>query len=227
MPIEQLVMDPIGFLRELLWFLPAVLLALTLHECAHGLVAYWCGDRTAKMMGRLSANPLRHIDPVGMFMMIFAGIGWAKPVPVNPYNFRHGRRDDFLVSIAGVTVNLILFLLSLFGFYAIQVLWANPNGAFYDYLLQFTWTFATLNLSLALFNLLPIPPLDGYHVLNDLLLKRPLFADARAMQIGQGILIIAAITGLLNRILSVGLNFVLNHASDLIFTIFQWLGWIR
>lgn len=225
MPIEQLIWDPIGFIQELLWYLPAVLLALTMHECAHGLVAYWCGDRTAKMMGRLSVNPIQHIDPVGMLMMIFAGIGWAKPVPVNPYNFRHGRRDDFFVSIAGITVNFILFVIFLFVYYAMYV-FGEAGGAVYEYMIRFAWTFSTLNLSLALFNLLPIPPLDGYHVLNDLVLKRPLFADVRAMQIGQGILIVAAITGILSRILSVGLNFVLNHTVDLVFFVFQGLGWI-
>ena len=91
---------------------------------------------------------------------------------------------------------------------------------------QFAWTFASLNISLALFNLLPIPPLDGYHVLNDLVLKRPLFADVRATQIGQGILIVASLTGILSRILSVALNFVLNHTIDLIFAVFRGLGWV-
>lgn len=225
MPIEQLIWDPIGFIQELLWYLPAVLLALTLHECGHGLVACWCGDRTAKMMGRLSVNPLRHIDPIGFLMMIFVGIGWAKPVPVNPYNFRHGRRDDFLVSIAGVTVNFILYLIFMFVYCAMYV-FGGTGGVVFDYMYQFAWTFASLNISLALFNLLPIPPLDGYHVLNDLVLKRPLFADVRATQIGQGILIVASLTGILSRILSVALNFVLNHTIDWIFAVFRGLGWV-
>ena len=160
MPIEQLIWDPIGFIQELLWYLPAVLLALTLHECGHGLAACWCGDRTAKMMGRLSVNPLRHIDPIGFLMMIFVGIGWAKPVPVNPYNFRHGRRDDFLVSIAGVTVNFLLYLIFMFVYCAMYV-FGGTGGVVFDYMYQFAWTFASLNISLALFNLLPIPPLDG------------------------------------------------------------------
>lgn len=225
MPIEQLIWDPIGFIQELLWYLPAVLLALTLHECGHGLAACWCGDRAAKMMGRLSVNPLRHIDPIGFLMMIFVGIGWAKPVPVNPYNFRHGRRDDFLVSIAGVTVNFLLYLIFMFVYCAMYV-FGGTGGVVFDYMYQFAWTFASLNISLALFNLLPIPPLDGYHVLNDLVLKRPLFADARATQIGQGILIVASLTGLLSRILGVMLNFVLNHTIDLIFAVFRGLGWV-
>ena len=122
-------------------------------------------------------------------------------------------------------MNFILYLIFMFVYCAMYV-FGGTGGVVFDYMYQFAWTFASLNISLALFNLLPIPPLDGYHVLNDLVLKRPLFADVRATQIGQGILIVASLTGILSRILSVALNFVLNHTIDWIFAVFRGLGWV-
>ena len=107
---SQLQADPTGTIIMLLYRIPAVLIALTLHELAHGYVALRCGDPTAQMMGRLSFNPLRHLDPIGAVFMLLFGFGWARPVPVNPRNFKRFRLDDFLVSIAGITVNLLLFL---------------------------------------------------------------------------------------------------------------------
>ena len=101
-----------GFLLFMLYRAPAVLLALTFHEVAHGYVALRCGDPTAKLMHRLSLNPIKHMDPIGTASMFLLGFGWAKPVPVNPNNFKRGRRDDLLVSLAGVTTNFILFLIS-------------------------------------------------------------------------------------------------------------------
>jgi Zn-dependent protease len=94
----------------MLYRAPAVLLALTMHELAHGYIALKCGDTTARDRGRLTLNPLKHLDLVGTLSMFILSIGWAKPVPVNPLNFRNGRRDDLKVSLAGVTTNFILFL---------------------------------------------------------------------------------------------------------------------
>ena len=105
--------DPVGFLIYLAYFAASILLTLMLHEIAHGYVAWRCGDPTAKMLGRLSMDPRKHLDPMGTLFLVFFGFGWAKPVPVNPRNFDDYRRDDFLVSIAGITVNITVFLLSL------------------------------------------------------------------------------------------------------------------
>ena len=109
----DLFSNPLDTLLSLLISLPGVFLALSAHEAAHGWVAYKCGDPTAKMMGRITLNPLRHLDPIGFLCMLFAGFGWAKPVPVNPNNYRNYRKDDLKVSLAGITANLILFV---FGF---------------------------------------------------------------------------------------------------------------
>ena len=109
--LEWLQQDPWGFLQFMLYRAPAVLLALTLHELAHGYVALRCGDTTARDHGRLTLNPAKHLDPIGTISMFLMGVGWAKPVPVNPANYRNGRWDDLKVSLAGVTTNFFLFLL--------------------------------------------------------------------------------------------------------------------
>ena len=104
--------DPWAFLQFMLYRAPAVLLAISLHELAHGYAALKSGDPTARNMGRLSLNPLHHLDMIGTISMFLFGIGWAKPVPVNPNYFRRGRRDDLMVSMAGVASNFALFLLA-------------------------------------------------------------------------------------------------------------------
>ena len=109
--ISSLQADPLGTVLEYVFLGVCILLSLILHECAHGYVALKCGDPTAWMMGRLSLNPAKHLDPIGTLCMVFLRVGWAKPVPVNPRNFRHYRRDYILVSIAGIAVNFLLFLI--------------------------------------------------------------------------------------------------------------------
>lgn len=192
--------DPLGGTIDLISYAAAILIALILHEWAHGFVAYRCGDPTAKMMGRLSLNPAHHLDPVGTVCMVLFGIGWAKPVPVNPRNFRNYRRDDFLVSIAGIAMNLSLFLLSTALLVAMEshVRYSEPVW----YIYQFVYLLSSINLSLAIFNLLPIPPLDGYHLVNDTLLKGRLQLDRQQFQIMQVILIVICLSGVLTNLLS-------------------------
>ena len=108
--VEQLKVNPVGFLIYMCYYVFVILFSLILHECAHGWMALRCGDPTAKMLGRLSLNPVRHLDPIGTVCMFLLGFGWAKPVPVNPRNFENYRRDDFLVSIAGIAINLTIFI---------------------------------------------------------------------------------------------------------------------
>lgn len=149
--------------QDMALMLPGIILGLTFHEYAHGMVAYRLGDRTAYDMGRLTVNPLAHIDPVGFILLFLAGFGWAKPVPVNPVNFRGDmRRGMLLVSLAGPGTNLLLALASavVLGF---SVLWRVP------YLDAIIYYMVQINVVLALFNLLPIPPLDGSKVLAGLL----------------------------------------------------------
>ena len=245
-----------------------ILMSLILHECAHGWMALHCGDPTAKYMGRLSLNPLKHLHPIGTLCMLFAGFGWAKPVPVNPRNFQNYRRDDFLVSIAGIVTNLTLFLIcSLLAVVLNMALWndeflpilqrveginADPaemvnifsrdydalshfvvkyptfNGDFIRftngnamglgdfanaewllYVQRFLLMMAQVNLTLALFNLLPIPPLDGFHVLNDTILGGRLQLNQQAFQAAQLVLIVLMLsTDIVSMILSAGTELI-------------------
>ena len=143
---------------------------MVLHELAHGYVALWNGDPTAKVNGRLTLNPLAHFDLVGFVMLIVVGFGYAKPVPVNPYNFKHPKRGLFTVAIAGVTVNLILAFISC-GFVLPMLSLATKFsgsvwGSIFSGVSAFFEIMALLNLNLIFFNLLPIHPLDGFRVVE-------------------------------------------------------------
>ena len=146
-------------------FLIAVTIALVMHEWAHAFAAYKCGDPTAKLLGRMSINPAKHVEPTGLLMFLLAGIGWAKPVPVNPFNFRNYRKGNFWVSTAGVITNLIIGFVASFFFAMIYHLAPNPNLALWGLGMFFMFLMA-INLSLMIFNLIPIYPLDGFNVLR-------------------------------------------------------------
>ncbi|MEH7111042.1 site-2 protease family protein [Neobacillus niacini] len=142
-----------------------LMIAFTFHEFAHAFVAYKFGDMTAQKQGRLTLNPLKHLDPFGTILIFIAGFGWARPVPVNRFFFKKPRLAGVLVSVAGPFSNLVLALLGFLAGYGLAQtgLAANLTG-FYDFLDIFNW----LNLVLFVFNLLPFPPLDGYRILEDL-----------------------------------------------------------
>ena len=158
---------------ELILSAMAALIALTLHEYAHGYAAYKLGDNTAKAMGRLSLNPLDHIDPIGALCMIIFHFGWAKPVPINPLNFENPKKGFAISAMAGPLTNLVLGFFTTF----IYVLCANTfkvsNIAFINSLekniLLFLVYFFSINIGLAIFNLIPVPPFDGSRILNVIL----------------------------------------------------------
>jgi len=156
--------------RELMLRLPMVLFALTIHEFMHAWVALKCGDDTALRAGRITLNPLVHLDPLGTICLIFGPIGWAKPVPVNRANFNYetARRDDILVSGAGIAANFTLgvvcaLVLRFFGSWVYAISEVGPT------VVSLIYAGALVNFALAVFNLLPIPPLDGSHILEQLL----------------------------------------------------------
>ncbi len=146
--------------RDLLLSIPAILFGLTVHEYAHAYVANKLGDPTAKFFGRLTFNPLKHLDPIGLFSAFLFRIGWAKPVPIDPANFRNPKRDTLFVSLAGPLSNLLVAFLS--GILA-RIISSPP---FFFQLLSF---FLFYNLIFAFFNLIPIPPLDGSKILSYIL----------------------------------------------------------
>ncbi len=200
---EWMTTDPGTFFPFIIFRMVAVLTAITFHEVAHGYIAYRCGDPTAKMLGRLSLNPVKHLDPIGTISLLVLGFGWAKPVPVNPRNFSNFRRDDFLVSIAGVVTNLTLFIVATALMVAIRK-WTGSVAV--GYLYDFLDMFATINLGLGVFNLLPIPPLDGFHLLNDTLLHGRLRLTPQFFHTSQIILILLVASGSLNGILITVMN---------------------
>ena len=246
--LSTLFSEPLAFFDQAIYRVLAVLVGLCCHEWGHAYVAYRCGDDTAKRAGRLSLNPLRHLDPVGTLLMFFVGFGYAKPVPVNPWNYRGDRRKaDLAVSLAGITINIILFVLftvltaacsaamwyplvisevglSTVISYRYNAIWAMISGSgmeiFGDLIARpmlvplvrlFAYT-ALVNLNLAVFNLIPLPPLDGYHVFNDIVFKGKIRLSGQAFRIGMLIVLILSAQGVLGRIISA----VVYPAQDLL-----------
>ncbi len=150
-------------LTMILLSLPGILLGLTLHEFSHGYAAYLLGDPTAKMMGRLTLNPLKHLDLMGTVLIIFTRIGWAKPVPVNPANFRHPARDMALTSLAGPLSNLLLAGILGLAFRVLHPFLASASW-WINMMAPMLVIAVIINIILAFFNLLPIPPLDGFAI---------------------------------------------------------------
>ncbi len=150
------------------------MIVITLHEFAHAFVAYKCGDPTPKMAGRLSVNPVKHFDLVGIFAFAVVGFGWAKPVPVNPYNFKNQKWGSFFTSIAGIAINLLFAFL----FYPImqlvfRYLLAKTAGTYMFLFLFYSLTYLyTYSLSFSIFNLLPFYPLDGFRMVDSLQRRR-------------------------------------------------------
>lgn len=144
--------------------IPALLIGLTFHEAAHAYMAYRCGDPTARNLGRMSLDPLRHLDLVGSLSLLLLGFGWAKPVPINPRNFRNPRRDEIYVSLAGILTNIVLAFI--FTGILVGVSKLDMSLKAVEIVYTIVLYTALINVVLAIFNLLPIPPLDGYHVLK-------------------------------------------------------------
>ncbi len=149
----------------------AVLFVFVPHEFAHAFVAYKCGDPTAKMQGRLTLNPVKHVDPAGFVLCILTGFGWAKPVPIYPYNFRHYRKGLFLTAIAGVVTNYIIAFIAypiflLLALYAVPAVTVGVQAV--EFFEEVFYLIFAYSLSVFVFNLLPLYPLDGFRVVESL-----------------------------------------------------------
>jgi Zn-dependent protease len=191
--IDEFLRDPAGAMQLLLLMIPGLLVAVTIHEVAHGWVADRLGDPTARLAGRLTLNPLPHIDPFGALAFIVAGFGWARPVPVNARNLRRPVRDMACVAAAGPLSNFLMAFVGLVLTALVTQLVSNPflarplGGMFY--------TVYTFNLGLAIFNLIPLPPLDGGHFLPYFFPRRSWPLLARVEQYGPLILLLLVFSG--------------------------------
>lgn len=192
--------DLSGYLLQVLYSLPAILVALSFHEWAHAYAAFRLGDSTARNLGRMTVNPLAHVDPIGFVMLLVVRFGWAKPVPINTRNFAHPRRDELIVSLAGVAANLVLAFLFTGVWCALLVLGVQNEIA--DNMLQYCFV---INISLLVFNLIPVPPLDGYHVLQCLFMRKTgykpfLFLEKYGFVLLIGILLLNSRIGFLSTV---------------------------
>lgn len=213
-------MDLIGLLLRI----PIVLIALSVHECAHGYIAYKMGDTTAKSFGRLTLNPIKHLDLFGTVCMFLFGFGWAKPVPINARRFDNPKKGMALTALAGPVSNVILSFLGLILYGIAYVLAVKFPDVFYgssfavnfyNVLVTFLMMFHTMNLSLAIFNLFPIPPLDGSRLALAVLPDKLYFGLMKYEQIIQIVLMLALFSGLLD----VPLNFIIGAVSSGMFKI--------
>lgn len=189
--LNLLIRDPATFL---LLAIP-LLYSIIIHELAHGWVAYRMGDPTAKLLGRLSLNPLKHLDPVGTLMLFIFGFGWAKPVPINLSYVRNMRKGLILVSSAGILANMALAFLT---FLLSGFLSPSPSGS----LRLLLYYLAQINIILAAFNLIPIPPLDGSKILMGFLPDRYQYALSRLEPYGFFIIIGLLYIGALNPVIA-------------------------
>jgi len=153
--------------------IPAILIALTFHELSHGITAKFLGDDTAEKNGRLTLNPLSHIDVIGALMLFFGPFGWAKPVPVNPMNFKNPKKDMAIVAVAGPLANILIAALT--GF----IIKTDISGWLWNFAIYFFY----INIGLAVFNLLPIYPLDGSRILVAFLNRRQVSIYLKSMRV--------------------------------------------
>ena len=187
-------------LDVLIILLPSLVFSLCFHEFSHGYIAYRLGDHTAARNGRLTLNPLAHLDPIGSLMILFVGFGWAKPVPVNPYNLSNPRRDMMIVAAAGPLSNLLLAFIGGIIFRIITNTSLIINISNSDIIIQLTYYFIYINIALAVFNLIPIPPLDGSQIFSTIIGKSNpqlvTYLNSYGPQVLFGLIIMGYLTGI-------------------------------
>ena len=207
--------NPTEWLMDKLLLLPGIVIGLSFHEFGHAVVAYKLGDNTPKLQGRVTLNPMAHIDWMGLAALFFCGFGWGQPVQINPFNFKHRRRDELLVALAGVVMNLLLAVV--FTIIAKIFIVAAGNTAFINSTLatgiwQIILYALQINLVLMIFNLIPCPPLDGFNIIANIVGFGGSETYWRIYRYGSWILVLIIITGVTGMVISPCVQFLMNIA---------------
>lgn len=210
--------DPMAWLMDILMLLPAIIIGLSFHEYAHAAVAYKMGDLTPKMQGRVTINPMAHIDWIGFAALIFCGFGWGVPVQINPANFRNRRKGELLVSLAGVAMNLLIAVIfAIVAKILVMTLgYSFLSGSFGNILWIMVINIIHINLVLMIFNLIPCPPLDGFSVVTEIFNIKHTELYWTLYRYGDWILIGLIIFGVTGRIISPCVDFFFNLLQQFI-----------
>ena len=209
--------DPKAWFLSTVMLLPGIIIGIAFHEYGHALVASKLGDPTPRLQGRLTINPIAHLEPFGFIALIFCGFGWGKPVEIDPAYFRNRRRDELLVSVAGVVMNLILAIVFTIVFKIVlstagSAFSYSAGGAtdFRYYFELMIYYVIEINLVLMIFNLIPVPPLDGFNIIVEIFNLRNTDFYRLAYNYGQWILLVLLFMGFVSRILSPAVMWCMN-----------------
>lgn len=201
-----------SYLMDKIIMIPMVLIALMFHELAHGWVSGKLGDPTPQMSGRMTFNPLAHLDPIGTLLMLFTGFGWARPVEINPRYYKDHKKGMALTALAGPITNLLLAVVTML-FYGvcfivyIKLGWLENS---ISWVANLTMRFVSLNLCFMVFNFIPIPPLDGSRVLGVFLSNRAYFRLQQYERYSFILIIVLSAMGVFDRVIGTGIGFIMN-----------------
>lgn len=210
--------NPLEWFMSIMYMLPGIVIGLSFHEFGHAFVAYKLGDNTPKLQGRVTLNPLAHIDPIGFIALMFIGFGWGRPVQINPYNFKNQRRDEFLVGIAGVTINFINAVIFAGIIKLIFIYAGSFANSYMGSVVVDIFTYAIMiNIVLMVFNLLPVPPLDGFGIITQIFNLKHTDLYYKIYNNGFIILMVLLIFNVVDKILSPTVNIIFNFIIGLYF----------
>ncbi len=207
-----------NLIPTLVYTVPAVLIAISLHEFAHGWASWKLGDPTPRATGRLSLNPLRHLDPIGTLCLLVFHFGWAKPVPVDMRNFKHPKREMAITALAGPVSNVLICCIVLFIYGLIFLPCKLSGSSFLDSVLNMVYITAYLSIALAIFNIIPIPPLDGSKVLFSLMSDESYYKLMRYEHYGMIILLVL----IASDVLGAPLQMVTQAVFKFLFAFAEW-----